>query len=204
MSGIQFCYHKDKKIIADAARSLFVAKDCSDHMAFVHAHDDSKDAERVGSYYEYCWKNFLSPQTTQVVNSRRKQFSFLLKNAGLVDADSSAYNKLSHNQPLVRAVICASLFPDIVSIVYTERPMTLKTMDEGQIILYTNSVNAREQVLSFTQQRGVAIAGLLGAVRVQGPVSLSQKDLEYIHAALLAVSSKLVSIVSQWAHNSKK
>ncbi|XP_057852056.2 DExH-box ATP-dependent RNA helicase DExH3 isoform X1 [Cryptomeria japonica] len=112
-----FLLPQDKKDVADAARLRFSAKDYSDHMALVRAYEGWKDAERVGSSYEYCWRNFLSPQTMQAINSLRKQFSFLLKDAGLVDADASTCNELSHNQSLVRAVICAGLFPGIVSVV---------------------------------------------------------------------------------------
>lgn len=86
-------------------------------MALVRAYEGWKDAEREGSAYEYCWRNFLSAQTLQAIHSLRKQFSFILKDAGLVEADASTNNKLSHNQSLVRAVICAGLFPGIASVV---------------------------------------------------------------------------------------
>lgn len=86
-------------------------------MALVRAYEGWKDAEREGSAYEYCWRNFLSLQTLQAIYSLRKQFSFILKDAGLVEADSSINNKLSHNQSLVRAIICCGLFPGIASVV---------------------------------------------------------------------------------------
>ena len=93
-------------------------------MALVRAYEGWKDAEREGSAYEYCWRNFLSAQTLQAIHSLRKQFSFILKDAGLVDADASINNRLSHNQSLVRAIICSGLFPGIASVVvrylYTE------------------------------------------------------------------------------------
>jgi len=40
-----------------------------------------------------------------------------LKEVGLVDADASMINKLSHNQSFVRVVICCGLFPGIASVV---------------------------------------------------------------------------------------
>lgn len=103
--------------LAGTAKSRFSAKDYSDHMALVRAYEGWKDAEREGSAYEYCWRNFLSAQTLQAIHSLRKQFSFILKEAGLVDSDASINNKLSHNQSLVRAVICSGLFPGIASVV---------------------------------------------------------------------------------------
>ncbi|KAJ1411586.1 Double-stranded RNA-binding domain [Sesbania bispinosa] len=118
-------------------------------MALVRAYEGWKDAEREGSAYEYCWRNFLSAQTLQAIHSLRKQFSFILKEAGLVGADASVNNKLSHNQSLVRAVICSGLFPGIASVVHRETSMSFKTMDDGQVLLYANSVNARYQTIPY-------------------------------------------------------
>ncbi|XP_065621869.1 DExH-box ATP-dependent RNA helicase DExH3 [Quercus suber] len=135
-----FLLPQDKKDLAGTAKSRFSAKDYSDHMALVRAYEGWKDAEREGSAYEYCWRNFLSAQTLQAIHSLRKQFSFILKDAGLVDADASINNRLSHNQSLVRAIICSGLFPGIASVVHRETSMSFKTMDDGQVLLYAVSV----------------------------------------------------------------
>ncbi|CAI8607078.1 unnamed protein product [Vicia faba] len=144
-----FLLPQDKRDLAGTAKSRFSAKDYSDHMALVRAYEGWKDAEREGSAYEYCWRNFLSAQTLQAIHSLRKQFSFILKEAGLVDTDASINNKLSHNQSLVRAVICSGLFPGIASVVHRETSMSFKTMDDGQVLLYANSVNARYQTIPY-------------------------------------------------------
>ncbi|QCD85833.1 ATP-dependent RNA helicase DHX36 [Vigna unguiculata] len=144
-----FLLPQDKRDLAGTAKSRFSAKDYSDHMALVRAYEGWKDAEREGSSYEYCWRNFLSAQTLQAIHSLRKQFSFILKDAGLLDTDASMINKLSHNQSLVRAVICSGLFPGIASVVHRETSMSFKTMDDGQVLLYANSVNARYQTIPY-------------------------------------------------------
>ncbi|KAF8398050.1 hypothetical protein HHK36_016976 [Tetracentron sinense] len=135
--------------LAGTAKSRFSAKDYSDHMALVRAYEGWKDAEREGSAYEYCWRNFLSAQTLQAIHSLRKQFNFILKDAGLLDADTSTNNSLSHNQSLVRAIICSGLFPGIASVVHRETSMSFKTMDDGPVLLYANSVNARYQTITY-------------------------------------------------------
>ncbi|CAL9072844.1 unnamed protein product [Musa acuminata var. zebrina] len=144
-----FLLPQDKKDLAGTAKSRFSAKDYSDHMALVRAYEGWKDAEREGSAYEYCWRNFLSAQTLQAIHSLRKQFSFILKDSGLLDADSSINNSLSHNQPLVRAIICSGLFPGIASVVHREKSLSFKTMDDGQVLLYANSVNAKYQTIPY-------------------------------------------------------
>lgn len=144
-----FLLPSDKKDLAGTAKSRFSAKDYSDHMALVRAYEGWKDAEREGSAYEYCWRNFLSAQTLQAIHSLRRQFNFILSDAGLVDADTAINNRLSHSQPLVRAVICSGLFPGIASVVHRETSMSFKTMDDGQVLLYANSVNARYQTIPY-------------------------------------------------------
>ncbi|KAH9716144.1 RNA helicase [Citrus sinensis] len=143
-----FLLPQEKKNLAEIAKSRFSAKDYSDHMALVRAYEGWKDAEREGSGYEYCWRNFLSAQTLQAIHSLRKQFTFILRDAGLLDEDGGN-NKLSHNQSLVRAVICSGLFPGITSVVHRETSMSFKTMDDGQVFLYANSVNARYQTIPY-------------------------------------------------------
>ncbi|KAL0289636.1 UNVERIFIED_CONTAM: DExH-box ATP-dependent RNA helicase DExH3 [Sesamum angustifolium] len=144
-----FLLPQDKKDLAGTAKSRFSAKDYSDHMALVRAYEGWKDADREGSAYEYCWRNFLSVQTLQAIHSLRKQFTYILKDAGLLDTDGATNNRLSHNQSLVRAVICSGLFPGIASVVHRETSMSFKTMDDGQVLLYANSVNARYQTIQY-------------------------------------------------------
>uniref|UniRef100_A0A2P2KUU9 RNA helicase n=5 Tax=Rhizophora mucronata TaxID=61149 RepID=A0A2P2KUU9_RHIMU len=144
-----FLLPQDKKDLAGTAKSRFSAKDYSDHMALVRAYEGWKDAEREGSMYEYCWRNFLSAQTLQAIHSLRKQFCSILRDAGLIDADAGTNNILSHNQSLVRGIICSGLYPGISSVVPRETSMTFKTMDDGQVLLYMNSVNARYQTIPY-------------------------------------------------------
>lgn len=144
-----FLLPQDKKDLAGSAKSRFSAKDYSDHMALVRAYEGWKDADREGSSYEYCWRNFLSSQTLQAIHSLRKQFSFILKDAGILEAEGATNNKLSHNQSLVRAIICSGLFPGVASVVHRETSMAFKTMDDGPVMLYANSVNSRYQTISY-------------------------------------------------------
>ncbi|KAI3506324.1 hypothetical protein L1887_28681 [Cichorium endivia] len=144
-----FLLPQEKKDQASTAKSRFSAKDYSDHMALVRAYEGWKEAEREGSAYEYCWRNFLSAQTLQAIHSLRNQFIHILKDAQLLDPETGVNNRLSHNQSLVRAVICSGLFPGIASVVHREASMSFKTMDDGQVLLYANSVNTRYQTIPY-------------------------------------------------------
>ncbi|GAB2295267.1 hypothetical protein Dimus_029440 [Dionaea muscipula] len=139
----------DKKDLAESAKSQFTAREFSDHLAIVRAYDGWKDAERDQSGYEYCWKNFLSPQTLKAIDSLGKQFYSLLRDAGLIDQSKESCNMWSHDEYLVRSIICAGLFPGVCSVVNKERSILLKTMEDGQVLLHSNSVNAQETGIPF-------------------------------------------------------
>ncbi|KAL1319969.1 DExH-box ATP-dependent RNA helicase DExH3-like [Arachis ipaensis] len=112
-----FLMPADKKDLAESAKAQFSARDYSDHLALVRAYEGWKEAEAQQAGYEYCWQNFLSSQTLRAIDSLRKQFCYLLKDIGLVDHNSETYSRWSHEEHLVRAVICAGLFPGVSSVV---------------------------------------------------------------------------------------
>lgn len=121
--------------LAESAKAQFSARDYSDHIALVRAYDGWKDAERHQSGYEYCWRNFLSAQTLKGIDSLRKQFFCLLKDGGLVDQNTENYNRWSHDEHLVRAVICAGLYPGICSVVVSHvLPPPIRVGDRSTLL----------------------------------------------------------------------
>ncbi|KAK4414219.1 DExH-box ATP-dependent RNA helicase DExH3 [Sesamum alatum] len=138
----------DKKDLAESAKAQFSARDFSDHLALVRAFEGWKDAEREQSGYEYCWRNFLSVQTLKAIDSLRKQFLYLLKDVGLVENIESC-NGWSRDEHLIRAIICAGLFPGICSVVNKEKSISLKTMEDGAVLLHSSSVNGQETRIPF-------------------------------------------------------
>ncbi|KAH6771511.1 RNA helicase family protein [Perilla frutescens var. hirtella] len=138
----------DKKDLAEAAKAQF-SHDFSDHLALVRAYEGWKVADRDLTAYEYCWKNFLSAQSMKAIDSLRKEFYSLLKDTGLVDSNPITYNVWSYDENLLRAVICYGLYPGICSVVHNERNFSLKTMEDGHVLLYSNSVNARDSRIPY-------------------------------------------------------
>ncbi|XP_030455416.2 DExH-box ATP-dependent RNA helicase DExH3 [Syzygium oleosum] len=132
----------DKKDLAESAKAQFSGHDYSDHLALARAYDGWRDAERQQAGYEYCWRNFLSAQTMKAIGSLKRQFFSLLKDIGIVDQNTELSNSWSHDEHLIRAIICAGLFPGICSVVNKDKSISLKTMEDGQVLLYSNSVNA--------------------------------------------------------------
>ncbi|KAL7132403.1 hypothetical protein ABFS83_12G071400 [Erythranthe nasuta] len=138
----------DKKDLAEAAKARF-SLDCSDHLALVRAYEGWKVADRDLSAYEYCWQNFLSVQSMKAIDSLRKEFYSLLKDTGLVDINPATYSVWSYDEHLVRSIICYGLYPGICSVVHNEKSFSLKTMEDGIVLLYSNSVNARHPRIPY-------------------------------------------------------
>ncbi|XP_023541029.1 DExH-box ATP-dependent RNA helicase DExH5, mitochondrial-like [Cucurbita pepo subsp. pepo] len=138
----------EKKDAAEAAKSQF-SQDHSDHLAIIRAYRGWKEAERNFGGYDFCWKNFLSVQSMKAIDSLRKEFFSLLRDTGLVDGYLDSYNAWSLDEHLIRAVICYGLYPGVCSIVHNEKSFSLKTMEDGQVLLYSNSVNARESRIPY-------------------------------------------------------
>lgn len=136
----------DKKDLAESAKAQFSARNYSDHLALLRAYNGWKEAERQQSGYEYCWRNFLSAQTLKAIDSLKKQFYYLLKDSGLVDNNLDNFNTWSHDEHMIRAIISAGLFPGLCSVINKEKSISLKTMEDGQVLLHSNSVNAEVKI----------------------------------------------------------
>ena len=59
----------------------------------------------------------------------------------LVDSNMATCNAWSYDEHLIRAVICCGLYRGIVQ---NGKSFSLKTMEDGQVLWHSNSVNARE------------------------------------------------------------
>ncbi|XP_028757823.1 DExH-box ATP-dependent RNA helicase DExH5, mitochondrial isoform X2 [Neltuma alba] len=138
----------DKKDLAEAAKSQFSCH-YSDHLTLVKAYEGWKHAEMDLAEHEYCWKNFLSAQSMKAIDALRQEFFSLLKDVGLVDSNMTSCNAWSHDVHLIRAVICYGLYPGICSVMHNEKSFSLKTMEDGKVLLYSNSVNARESKIPY-------------------------------------------------------
>ncbi|XVE96278.1 hypothetical protein REPUB_Repub02eG0207300 [Reevesia pubescens] len=87
----------NRKEEADAAKRSFAVDSCSDHIALLKAFDGYKDAKRNGSERAFCWENFLSPVTLQMMEDMRNQFIDLLSDIGFVNKSRGAsVNSLSY------------------------------------------------------------------------------------------------------------
>ncbi|GMJ03781.1 hypothetical protein like AT2G35920 [Hibiscus trionum] len=134
----------NRKEEADAAKRSFAGDSCSDHIAVLKAFEGYKDAKRNGRERAFCWENFLSPVTLQMMEDMRNQFIDLLSDIGFVDKSlgASAYNRYSHDLEMVCAILCAGLYPNVVQCKRRGKRTAFYTKEVGKVDIHPASVNA--------------------------------------------------------------
>eukprot|EP00050_Salpingoeca_kvevrii_P001156 m.163632 g.163632 ORF g.163632 m.163632 type:complete len:1019 (-) comp10307_c0_seq24:1459-4515(-) len=141
----------NKQRQADDAK-MRLANGCkSDHLTVLAAFHGWKQAQQSHQGWTYCREFFLSQNTLQMIDQMRKQFFGLLCDIGFVDqteAGRAAANRHSGNLNLVKAVLCAGLYPHVASVrlsmARVPRPPKLFLADSSRAYLHPKSVLSDE------------------------------------------------------------
>ncbi|XP_034024153.1 ATP-dependent DNA/RNA helicase DHX36 [Thalassophryne amazonica] len=148
-----------KEKVADMRRKTLSRNSKSDHLTVVNAFQGWEDAKQRGPRYEreYCWDNFLSANTLQMLHNMKGQFAEHLMHAGFVsskDPKDSNSNVNSENEKLIKAVIVAGLYPKVAMIrpaLNKKKPsVKVYTHADGRVCIHPKSVNAEETVFNYT------------------------------------------------------
>lgn len=133
-----------RKEEADAAKRSFAGDSCSDHIAVLKAFEGWKDAKRHGNARTFCWENFLSPVTLQMMEDMRNQFLDLLSDIGFADKSRgvNAYSQYGKDLEMVCAILCAGLYPNVVQCKRRGKRTALYTKEVGKVDIHPASVNA--------------------------------------------------------------
>ncbi|KAK6152264.1 hypothetical protein DH2020_014899 [Rehmannia glutinosa] len=134
----------NKKEEADDAKRSFAGDSCSDHIALLKAFEGWKDAKRSRKEKAFCWENFLSPVTLQMMDDMRNQFLDLLAGIGFVNISqgAEAYNQYSDDLEMVCAILCAGLYPKVVQCKRKRKRTALYSKEVGKVDIHPASVNA--------------------------------------------------------------
>jgi len=152
-----------------AKRSFSKPRDKSDHILAFRAYDAWLEA-KVGGYRQeraFCEEFFLSSNTLRTISDLRAQFVEVLSDAGFVQSgrgkragiiEGHISNQNSTNIKLIRAIICAGLYPNVVRIqnpdtTYVEqaagaiaqaptaKELKMYTQNDGRVFLHPSSIN---------------------------------------------------------------
>ncbi|XP_074534892.1 ATP-dependent DNA/RNA helicase DHX36 [Halichoeres trimaculatus] len=148
-----------KEKMADMRRRQLSRNSKSDHLTIINAFQGWEEAKRHGARSErdYCWDNFLSANTLQMLHNMKGQFAEHLMRTGFVssmDPKDPKSNVNSDNDKLIKAVIVAGLYPKVAMI----RPSHSKkrpgvktyTQADGKVCIHPKSVNAEETEFNYT------------------------------------------------------
>uniref|UniRef100_A0A669DQ63 ATP-dependent DNA/RNA helicase DHX36 n=1 Tax=Oreochromis niloticus TaxID=8128 RepID=A0A669DQ63_ORENI len=148
-----------KEKMADMRRKVLSKNSKSDHLTIVNAFQGWEDAKQRGGRYEreFCWDNFLSANTLQMLQNMKGQFAEHLMHAGFVsskDPKDPKSNVNSGNEKLIKAVIVAGLYPKVAMIRPShskKRPgVKVYTQADGKVCIHPKSVNAEETEFNYT------------------------------------------------------
>lgn len=147
-----------KEKMADMRRRTLSRNSKSDHLTIVYAFKGWEEAKQRGARYErdYCWDNFLSANTLQMLHNMKGQFAEHLRHAGFVsskDPKDAKSNINSDNEKLIKAVIVAGLYPKVAMIKPShskKRPgVNVYTQADGKVCIHPKSVNAEEKEFNY-------------------------------------------------------
>ncbi|XP_066565587.1 ATP-dependent DNA/RNA helicase DHX36 [Amia ocellicauda] len=148
-----------KEKVADTKRKVLSKNSKSDHLTIVNAFWGWEEAKRRGYKAErdYCWENFLSANTLQMLHNMKAQFAEHLLAAGFVRSKNPKdpnSNINSDNEKLIKAVICAGLYPKVAKIrpSFSKKRKMVKvyTKQDGKVSIHPKSVNAEETEFHYT------------------------------------------------------
>ncbi|XP_051934615.1 ATP-dependent DNA/RNA helicase DHX36 [Hippocampus zosterae] len=148
-----------KEQMADKRRKVLSRNSKSDHLTVVNAFQGWQEAKQHGGRYEreFCWDNFLSANTLQMLHNMKGQFAEHLMHTGFVsskDPKDPNSNVNSDNEKLIKAVIVAGLYPKVAMIRPShskKRPgVKVYTKHDGKVCIHPKSVNYEETNFNYT------------------------------------------------------
>ncbi|XP_028418873.1 uncharacterized protein LOC114544422 [Dendronephthya gigantea] len=104
---------------ADESRRRFSQGTQSDHLALYEAFNQWESASSHGNAYQFCWDNFLSHSILLSIKNMKTQFAEHLCSIGFIstaEPNQEKANYNSNNKSLIKAVLCAGFYPNVISV----------------------------------------------------------------------------------------
>ncbi|ODM89700.1 ATP-dependent RNA helicase DHX36 [Orchesella cincta] len=136
----------------DRARKLLADGTKSDHYITIRAIEGYEKACRERRERDFCYRNFLSGNTLQLLINMKNQFAehlHQMKYMSTSNVGDAENNVNSDNVGIVKAIICAGLYPNIATIHVKRANGTctfpkFRTREDGKVDLHPKSVNSGE------------------------------------------------------------
>ncbi|CAM1323700.1 DHX36 (predicted) [Pycnogonum litorale] len=144
-----------KEELVDNQKRILSYGSKSDHIALLNAFKGWEDARDPSEKRHFAYSNFLSESTLKMLAELKRQFAQYLHDLKFLhstDVKDIEANRNSDNIELIKAIICAGLYPNVAE-VKTRRPnpnrhhksqIKLHTIEDGKVVLHPKSVNSKE------------------------------------------------------------
>ncbi|GFO08215.1 hypothetical protein PoB_003472000 [Plakobranchus ocellatus] len=143
-----------KESLADQARKQLSANSKSDHIMLINAYRGWEESLNFGNNHQYCWQNFLSENTLKMLRDMKRQLAELLYDIGFLAAKSPkhlAANKNSDSLSMIRAVLCAGLYPNVAQVTKATRPNTKRPSGVKMSLKGDNRVFGHPKSVNYTE-----------------------------------------------------
>ena len=111
-----FQLHVGKERQAHGRKKVLARKQKSDHMLLVNAFHDFEQLKGQKAR-SFCQRNFMSYRTLLLLVDMKKQIAKYIYSLGFIPKSKYKYkycNRNSTNTSLVKAVVCAGLYPNVL------------------------------------------------------------------------------------------
>ncbi|KAJ1522137.1 hypothetical protein ONE63_002448 [Megalurothrips usitatus] len=124
----------------------------SDHLLTGNVLMQWEDEVARGRGGQFCWKNYLSQNTLTMLRDMKKQFVHHLHDMKFLQSSNPrapASNVNSNNTSLIKAIICAGLYPNVAFLRKSMKKgnfnmKKITTPQDGRVVLHPKSVNDKE------------------------------------------------------------
>ncbi|GFR82175.1 ATP-dependent RNA helicase DHX36, partial [Elysia marginata] len=146
-----------KEVQADEARKQLSENSKSDHIMLINAYKGWERSLEHGDSQRYCWENFLSQNTLKMLKDMKRQLAELLHDIGFVGSKhpkDAASNINSGSLSMIRAVLCAGLYPNVAQVSKVPKPpsawksnyrapsgVKMSVKGDGKVFAHPKSVN---------------------------------------------------------------
>ena len=121
---------------------------CSDHLLIAKIMSEYRSANQRGwsEARSYCYQHFLSSNTMSLLSDMANQFCKDLHERRFISDPSLSHpaaNINSGNEKLIRALLCAGLFPNVAQATpkRSQRPPKIVTPQDGKVEIHPKSLN---------------------------------------------------------------
>ncbi|XP_058808808.1 ATP-dependent DNA/RNA helicase DHX36 [Phymastichus coffea] len=124
----------------------------SDHIALAEALHRFEELNYRGGAYYFCREYFLSYNTLKLLSDMKQQFARYLCEMKFLRNDNprdDSANRNSHNKSLIKAIVCAGLYPNVAIVKRASPRSGVKAITTEKELVKVHPASINEKVYSF-------------------------------------------------------